>query len=178
MPSLTRKALAKLGIVPVVNTTGGRVVAKAVEYHLSAPIRSQEARTVRVGYAFDGNGRSLILTLPEPPSSNRYWRYAIVRKRPVVLLSAEARAYRKAVREGTEPCIPWDHFPLMGPVAITLTWYRGRKSGDLDNRIKQVLDALKGIAYGDDAQVAHIWALRKDDKGNARVEVQVTEFAP
>lgn len=30
---------------------------------------------------------------------------------------------------------------------------RSRRAGDLTNRIKQVEDALQGLAYGDDAQI-------------------------
>lgn len=77
------------------------------------------------------------LTLPAPPSANRYWRN--VRGRMV--LSREAKDYKRAVG------ILAAHLtPTTKPVAVLLDWYRGRKAGDLDNRLKQSLDATRGDA--------------------------------
>lgn len=117
----------------------------------------------------------VILMLPEPPSSNRYWRHAKGR----TYLSAEALAYRAAV------AAVWAEVrtknrrikKLAGPIAVTLHWHRGRKSGDLDNRIKQLLDALRGWAYDDDKQVVEIHAYRHDKPRHANVVVTI-EAAP
>ena len=103
------------------------------------------------------------LILPEPPSANRYWR--VFRGRAVT--SAEARAYKRRVAL-TSRCRPLD-----GPVAVTVRWFRGRKAGDLDNRLKCLLDALKGVAFADDRQVAEIHAYRYEDRVTPRVEVRV-----
>jgi crossover junction endodeoxyribonuclease RusA len=112
----------------------------------------------------------IALTLPEPPSSNRYWR--VYRGRAV--LSKEALAYREAVaevavREGVQP--------IEGPIAVSLDWYRGRRAGDLDNRLKQVLDSLQGIAYENDSQVIRLTAARFDAPRNGRLEVRVEAVA-
>jgi Holliday junction resolvase RusA-like endonuclease len=64
-----------------------------------------------------------------------------------------------------------------GQVAVTLRVYRPRKSGDLDGRIKIVLDALQGVAYRDDSQVVALHAYRFDDKARPRVEVEVAAHA-
>jgi hypothetical protein len=65
-----------------------------------------------------------------------------------------------------------------GPVALTITLYRPAKRGDLDNRIKVLVDALGGgIAYRDDSQVVELHAYRLDDKDHPRVEVQVIRAA-
>jgi len=64
---------------------------------------------------------------------------------------------------------------LRGEVKITLDFYRPQKSGDLDNRIKIVLDALQGQAYADDKQIVEIHAKRYDDKADPRVEVRIEE---
>lgn len=112
------------------------------------------------------------LTLPVPPSANRYWR--TFRGHSVV--SAEAKAYKidaawMAKAAGiTEP--------LAGDVALTVRWYRERKSGDLSNRLKILEDALNGIAYNDDSQIVRIVAERYDDKRNPRVEVEVEKVTP
>lgn len=104
----------------------------------------------------------MYMVLPYPPSTNRYWR--TFRGRTVV--SAEAKAYKKDV--SLKGCIP---FP--GPVALTVRLYRPQRSGDLDNRLKVLCDALNGHAWHDDKQVEEIHAYRFDDKTNPRVEVEV-----
>jgi crossover junction endodeoxyribonuclease RusA len=108
------------------------------------------------------------LTLPYPPSANRYWRnYG-----GVTVLSAEARAYKGeaallAKVAGTEE--------FTGPVVLIVDIYRPQRAGDLDNRLKLLLDALEVVAYRDDAQVVEIHARRFDDKKNPRVEIEVRE---
>ena len=57
------------------------------------------------------------------------------------------------------------------PIAVSLTWYRGRRAGDLDNRLKQVLDALQGLCYVDDKQIVELHAHRKDAPRRGRLEV-------
>lgn len=106
-------------------------------------------------------------TLPYPPSANRYWRN--VRGR--TLKSREARRY--AVECQWLARAESDGALLQGEVAVTLRLYRPSKRGDLDNRIKVVLDALQGVAYADDKQVIEIHAYRYDDKENPRIEIDV-----
>lgn len=109
----------------------------------------------------------LHLTLPEPPSANRWWR----KWKNRMVLSPEARAY-KASLWGTFLRRP---IPAKGPVAVTLRWYRSRKSGDLDKRIGVVLDALQGFAYRDDKQIVRLLAERFDDPKNPRIEIIVED---
>ncbi len=114
---------------------------------------------------------SVSLTLPYPPSANRYWRY--VNNHPTV--SADARSYRTgagmvARHQGIAP--------FTGKVAMYIELYRPQKSGDLDNRIKILCDALKGVAYNDDDQIIEIHARLHDDKANPRCEVEVRQVAP
>ncbi len=121
------------------------------------------------------------LVVPEPPSANRYWRSIAIRGQVRVLLSAEARRYRIAVREAFERSAGWElrkPFPHV-TVHVTLAWYRSRRSGDLDNRIKQVLDAVKGMAYDDDDQVVSLAATRHDDPSRkGEVEVWIWAAGP
>jgi crossover junction endodeoxyribonuclease RusA len=105
------------------------------------------------------------ITLPFPPSANRYWR----RYRNVMCLSAEAKEYRRAAQHVLAQN---NVVPIQGAVAITLHFYRPRKSGDMDNRMKQLLDSLQGHAYNDDAQIVEMHAYRHDDKANPRVEIE------
>lgn len=108
----------------------------------------------------------MTIDLPEPPSANRYWRHA----RGRTYLSIEAVQYRIAVLAA---CKRAKVKRLDGPLALTFHWYRGRKSGDLDNRSKQLLDALRGYAYTDDSQIVELHAYRYDRKNNAGVTVTI-----
>ena len=122
----------------------------------------------------------LTLVLPEPPSANRYWRH-VGRN---VVLSREAHEYRKAVRAAYESVTGERdvHFPLPATLIVRFEWWRTRKSGDLDNRIKQLLDGLRGCAYTDDQQIVEIHAYRFECPGAGRADVHiraaVDDFGP
>lgn len=102
---------------------------------------------------------------------NTYWRSIVMGRSVRVLLSKEGRAYKSAV--ATIFAMREYSKPVQGSVRVTMHLYRARKSGDLDNRIKALLDALKGLAFVDDDQVVEIHAYRYDDKANPRVEVAI-----
>ena len=106
------------------------------------------------------------LTLPWPPSSNRYWRNC----RGRMVKSKEATDYCATVAKLCE-----DLRTSIGEVIVRLDFYRPRKAGDLDNRIKILLDAMQRTAYKDDKQIVEIHARRFDDKANPRVEVRIQE---
>ncbi len=108
------------------------------------------------------------ITLDYPPSANVYWRMANNR-----LYLSEAANDFKAMTMYL--CASAGFEPLEGDVSVRLKFFRPRKSGDLDNRIKVCLDALQGYAYVDDSQVVEIHATRHDDKDCPRVEVEVTQ---
>ncbi len=107
---------------------------------------------------------TLYLTIPLPPSANRYWRMWNNR----VVMSTEARKFKQSVALMYARTQPID-----GDVAVTLKVYRERRAGDLDNFLKVALDSLKGIAFNDDKQVKEIAASLHDDKHNPRVEVTI-----
>lgn len=114
----------------------------------------------------------MMFVLEEPPSANRWWR----KFRNRMVLSDAAREYKAEVAAQLLlrriPCIPEPE-----PVSVSITWYRSRKSGDLDKRLGVLLDALQLIAYENDSQVVELHAERKDDKNNPRVEVTVRRVA-
>ncbi len=103
---------------------------------------------------------------PLPPSANRYWRLAKGR----LIVSDEASDYKRTVAmlarcDGVKL--------LTGPVAVTVGVYRARRAGDLDNRLKCLLDAMQGIFYENDSQIVEIHATLHDDRHEPRVEVSV-----
>src|SRR5687768_7912655 len=102
------------------------------------------------------------ITLPFPPSSNRLW----CNIRGVMVKSEEARRYQMEIAltarsKGLKP--------RAGEVKVTLDFYRPRKAGDLDNRIKVVLDGLQGAAFENDSQIVEIHARRFEDPAHPRV---------
>lgn len=108
------------------------------------------------------------LTLPVPPSANVFYRTVNGR----MLLSREGRDYKALVfvMAKQQRIAP----PLLGPVTMTVWWYRERKSGDLDNRLKALQDALQDVAYLNDSQIVELHAYRDDsDPKHARVEVTI-----
>lgn len=109
----------------------------------------------------------LRFVLPLPPTMNTYWRH-VGRK---VLLSAAGRRFKDrcataAMAQGATKA--------SGEVSVTGTVYMARLGCDLDNRIKPLLDALNGVAWEDDGQVARIDLRRDLDRKRPRVEIELT----
>lgn len=112
------------------------------------------------------------LTLPEPPSANRYWR--VWHGHPVK--SVEAHEYTDAVTAALLKQIAHadrQQLPVTGPIGIALAWHRSAKRGDLDNRAKVALDALQGLLYVDDQQVVALVMTRHESPRRGRLEVEV-----
>ena len=116
------------------------------------------------------SGESLTLTLPEPPSANRWWRNVNGR----MVTSRAARDYKQCARALIA------RVPLLtGPVRVSVVWYRSRKAGDLDKRLGVLLDALQGTCYENDGQIVELRATRSDaDPKHPRVEVTLTPADP
>jgi crossover junction endodeoxyribonuclease RusA len=110
------------------------------------------------------------LTLPEPPSVNRIWRTgkgrtykdkkAVLYGEAVLACALKAGVKQVAFREGVA-------------VKYTMTWHRGRKSGDLSNRLKVLEDALNGIVWADDKQVVELHCYRTDAPKQGRVTILI-----
>ena len=102
------------------------------------------------------------LRLPYPPSINNYYaqrrnvRCGVCRqmvKVPPNYLSKEAKQYR---REVARLCIGLDRFGD-AKLAVRVDWFPPADRGDVDNRIKPLLDALEDAKiFDDDKQVKDI----------------------
>lgn len=141
------------------------------------------------------------LELPPPISANDYWGTRVIKVQgrwtPTVYVTHEASDYRKCVAEIAQAC---GVKPIEGRVSVHVQVYphrpldyerRQRKLGaawedgngrdvpalkcqDLDNSNKVLLDALKGIAFGDDRWVWRLSSERMEPDGDrARVVVTV-----
>ena len=100
------------------------------------------------------------LFLNVPPSANRWWRNVNGR----MVTSKEARDYKEYV---AGQCLKQRvrKIDAPAPVALTITWFRERKSGDLDKRIGIALDALQGSAFDSDSQIVELHAHRFEKTG-------------
>jgi crossover junction endodeoxyribonuclease RusA len=117
----------------------------------------------------------ITLSLPWPPSTNRYWRHVGHR----TLLSRDGRAYKAnvlaAIREqqGTPT-------PMTGPVKVLVALHPpDRRRRDIDNHAgKALLDALQhaGILE-DDSQVVELHAFMLEPRKGGLCVVEVTRHA-
>lgn len=109
----------------------------------------------------------ITLTLPFPPSINRYLG---VTRTGVRFKAKEGVIYTTSVRS---ICAHQGVKPLEGDLAFEMRLYRPRKIGDVQNYNKVLLDALEGWAYENDKQIQEFHAYRFDDRQNPRCEVQI-----
>lgn len=115
------------------------------------------------------------LTLPYPPSANRYWRKRTMPGKTgaaavVVYRTPVAKAYVAGVERLVRERAP-DPYP--GDVCIAVDVFRPRKSGDLSNRFKVLEDALRGVAIVDDSYTVEIVMRRWEDADFPRVQAEV-----
>jgi crossover junction endodeoxyribonuclease RusA len=121
-------------------------------------------------------GRTVLLTLPWPPSTNKIWRAVKGR----VLASKVARKYKVSVAAHlptgpvhtlTGRLVVW--MTLHPPAALQQEW-------DIANREKVLMDALTAQrVWVDDAQIDALMITRgKPDPGAGRVELAIREVAP
>lgn len=116
---------------------------------------------------YNARKTTVSLVLPYPPSANNYWQIA----RNRLIKTDEARTYNNDV---TSLLNQLDIECFDGNVRVIAHVYRPRKSGDLDNRLKVLLDSLEGHVYKNDKQITAIHAYRHDDKNNPRVEIEIS----
>lgn len=120
---------------------------------------------------------SLIVLIPAaPPSTNRLWR--IERGRPRI--SKEAADFYRLVQlctMGFRPPRGWEYFRVEILVEPT------RRSGDVDNKIKAVLDGFtKAGFWRDDSAVAFVscqfGAINKEGRTIVRISAADRKFLP
>ena len=113
----------------------------------------------------------LIFDLPFPPSVNTYWR----KFRNIMVLSQAARDYKQAVAE----YVIENKVPKLGDSKLEVTiWLYPptKRSFDIDNRIKAVLDSCQDAGiYEDDSQVDVLMVQRgkilKGGKATVMIEI-------
>ena len=97
-----------------------------------------------------------MITLPFPPSVNRYWRKVGSR----VLISREGRQFR----QDAAWCLAWQSAPKFGrrKVKLTMVWNPpDARRRDGDNLLKAVFDALQcAHVVDDDSQIEDFRVVR------------------
>jgi len=132
----------------------------------------------------------ITVTLPYPISANRYWRPVPIGKHITIVPTKEAKAYKREV--AARLLLAGIRKPILGRVSVHVQLYPGRPQDwekrarkdpmnwdetvrclDLDNARKVLYDALKGLAFEDDARIFKDSAERMEPDGEARVVVTV-----
>jgi len=103
------------------------------------------------------NENAITLTLPWPPSVNKYWRTFQGR----MIISAEGRSYRKAVADQVLIQRGAKHYT--GKLCVEIEAYRpDKRRRDLDNLLKAVLDGCTHAGvWEDDSNIVDLriyWA--------------------
>ena len=88
-------------------------------------------------------------------------------------MTAEGKALK--LQYQWEARAQWKGPKLEGDIGVSVTFYFATKrKRDLDNQNKLILDALTGILWGDDSQIAELCLRRTYDTNRPRIEVAVT----
>lgn len=106
------------------------------------------------------------LTLPIPPTINT--RY-------VNRFFATSKEYKRYKDKVAMYCIYRKIRPFLFEVEMKIVWYRTQRRGDIDSRIKALLDSLNGYAYKDDRQIRKLSIERFDGNKHPRLEVRIKE---
>lgn len=133
------------------------------------------------------------LILPYPVSANRYWRTRVIRGVAMTYVSAEAKSYKSQVAWAAKAAGVRN--PIDGRVEVLFRLFPKRPQDwvkraqkdpqqwddsvaciDVDNAQKVLLDALKGVVFGDDKFVRKITGERLEPDGEARIEVIVRKI--
>jgi crossover junction endodeoxyribonuclease RusA len=110
----------------------------------------------------------------EPKSTQHLYKIARFGGRAGLIMTAEGKATKEEY--GWEAKRQWQAKPLGGEIVLSVTFYFATKRRrDLDNQNKILFDALSGIVYDDDRQIAELRLRREYDRARPRIEVQVQE---
>ncbi len=119
------------------------------------------------------------LTLPYPPSANRYYRYVNGR----VLISKEGRAYRDKVSLHVIQQLPEEMLFQHPPAFKAKLWVEidahppDRRRRDIDNLHKPLLDAMENAGvYRDDSQIKRLRTDMCERVKGGKVVVRIKEM--
>jgi len=108
----------------------------------------------------------------DPKSTQHIYRSACRGRFPSTYMTAEGKGIKTTYQ--WEAKAQWKGKPIQGDVQLAIDFYFGSKRRrDLDNQNKLILDALSGIVYEDDSQIAVLTLRRNYDAKNPRIEITI-----
>ena len=113
-----------------------------------------------------------IILKGDPKSTNHIYKSVCRGGYPTVYLTPEGKAIKEVYQY--EAKTQWRQKPIVGELAISVWFYfKTKRRRDLDNQNKLILDALTGIVYEDDSQIAELHLYKGYDANSPRIEVVV-----
>ena len=79
------------------------------------------------------------------------------------------RAYKSRVAAEAQAVLDADFTPITDELDIVITYYYEGQTPDIDNIIKPIQDALIGIVYVDDNQIADTRSRKKEINGSYKI---------
>lgn len=113
----------------------------------------------------------------EPKSTNHLYRASCRGGFPSTYMTPEGKILKQAYHiEAKARANVEGYKPLKGELDVSIRFYFcTQRKRDLDNMNKIILDALSGIAWTDDSQIARLHLYREFDRACPRIEVTVQE---
>lgn len=118
----------------------------------------------------------MITLLGEPRSTSHIYKSVCMGRFPRVYMSKQGKDLKESYQWQAKS--QWHATPLTRGLKLTLRAYFGTKrTQDIDNFNKLVLDALTGIVWEDDSQIQELHIYKDYCKENPRIELEVTELS-
>ena len=80
------------------------------------------------------------------------------------------RVWKDTVRQAAEKYWPIELKPATGLVMLKVTYFYEDFGMDVDNIVKPIQDAMKGLVYLDDDQITDVIVRKRNLSGNFRIE--------
>jgi Holliday junction resolvase RusA-like endonuclease len=111
----------------------------------------------------------------EPKSTQHIYRASCRGGYSKLYMTAEGKALKEAYQWEAKAHASRAGFkPLVSDLDVTIRFYFcTQRKRDLDNMNKLVLDALTGIAWEDDSQIAALHLYREYDRASPRIEIAI-----
>ena len=116
----------------------------------------------------------MIVLQGDPKSTQHIYHIACRGRFPTMYMTREGKQLKEAYQ--WELKSQWRKPPLASELSLSIHFYfKTKRRRDLDNQNKLILDALNGIVYEDDSQIAALHLYRHYDAKNPRIELTVDE---
>jgi Holliday junction resolvase RusA-like endonuclease len=118
---------------------------------------------------------NIIVLSGESRSTNHLYKNTCRNGYSTTYLTPEGKALKEQYQ--WEAKAQWRGPQLEGDISVSVTFYFATKrKRDLDNQNKLMLDALTGIAWEDDSQIAELLLRRGFDSASPRIRIEVSQM--